>query len=349
MLHKNNILTMINFTHNFFSVVVDHAQDHKTSTGKFECVYCQPITQPIETCKNSANNLEVNGVATTLHYLSNEHKASETMESECNGIENMNTPHNVGSLSDIKFKREIDEQPIINVLQRLDSLFELAVIKKCHNDMNAELDKKRCACGTQMCTGCTANFKTGLDNERHTDMTPECNATNKIQKAITEPDDDNISKVNSDNKARTCQTQMSFEWERQLTYDDNLDVNQIKRACVQETQTYLTWKNYDHYLYIKPNKRPHALDTQTDLSLIKEPENYGFGPYNSDVDRYKKTIFSILQTEINSRLEPNDNHIDKISIKKKAQIESYAITKMDFGNRLDVNSISATGNSISTV
>lgn len=340
---------MINLTLNFFSVVVDHAQDRKTATGKFECVYCQPVTQPIETCKNSANNLEIKGVAAPLHYLPHEHKASETMKSECNGIENMNTPHNVESLSDIKFKREIDEQPIINVLQRLDSLFELAVMKKCHNDTNAELDKKRSACRTQMCTGCITNFETELDNERHTDVSPDCNATNKIQKAIAEPDDDNISKVNSDNKARTCQTQMSFEWKRQSTYDDNLDVNQNKRACVQETQTYLTWKNCDHHLYLKPNKRPHELDTQTDLSLIKEPENYGFGPYNSDVDRHKKTIFSILQTETNSRLEPNDNYIDKIPDKKKAQIKSNTITKLDFGNRLDVNSIGTKDNSIRTV
>lgn len=323
------------------------------------------------------NTLVVKGVAIASSYFD---KGNEIVKRECNRNENIKIPRNIEYFNDKELKMKISEQPDLNLLQKLDSLFELAVMKKSANDMQLNLYKKRSAFIMQTYSGCIANAKTGPDNDNHMDLTPGYNykdTAHKVQvesEAITEPTNYNYLKVKQDSGASTFQTQTNAGWMTEPGYEGNLDVYRDKKASVCKTQTdagWLTVPHYDDYLAIKPNKRARANDIQKDSSLIREPEFDGFGYYNLNIDRYKETNFYMTQTESNPRIERNDDHhVVLISDIKKTyklrigpnakiecdnenyktdkeiypytkQTEPRAITKSDYGDNLDVNPIDA--------
>lgn len=131
-----------------FSVVIDHAGNHKASTGKFECVCRQPMTRPIQTCKNSENTLIIKGIAIPSPNLCKINEKSKTVKRKCDKKENTKTLRNVECLNNIQVKKKIYKKPVLNLLQRLDSLFELAVLKKSVNRNRINTDSRTCACLT---------------------------------------------------------------------------------------------------------------------------------------------------------------------------------------------------------
>lgn len=101
------------------------------------------MTPPVETCKNSANTLVVKGVAIPSSYFCKAIEKNKDIKTECNIEENIKIPHNVQCLNDKELEKKISEQPVLNMLRKLASLFELVVISDNNMHLKANADKKK--------------------------------------------------------------------------------------------------------------------------------------------------------------------------------------------------------------
>lgn len=330
-----------------FSVVIDRAENRKALTGKFECIYRQPMTLPVQFCDNNANNLVINGVAIPSHYLCKESEEYEAVKRERNRKENTQKSHNVEHLNEKKFENKTSEQPVLNLLQKLASLFELAVMKESDDNVHliANQGKNSSAHIRQMypeSKRCNNNHMpmTSVYKDTHTHKD-----TDKIEvreKVTTKPNFEDYLKENPYDGASTLEIQTNSSWITETDFDDNSSVNRVKYETCADSGC-LTVPHSDDHLDIDPKKRPWAYDIQTESSLMTEHGNDDFGYYNYNIDRDKKTNFYMTQTESNPMIKPNNNnHIDKISNKKKnckIQKEPNAVTKSDYGDYLDVHSM----------
>lgn len=320
-----------------FSVVIDHAGNRKASTGKFECVYRQPMTSPVQNCNNNSNNLVINGVAIPTNFRK-ENEKNEAVNIECTRTENLQNIQNIEDLTETELNGNICTPPVLNLLQKLDSLFELAVMKK--SDKNVPLIANQSKKRTPYVMKTYSEDK--RNNNDRMGITPEDQDTHthkdkahRIQvgaKVTTKPQCNKYYlEMNPNNAANTLETQTGLGWMTESDCDDDFSVNRNEETCA-----YMTYMDSDDHLDINSNKGACTYDTQTDSSLMIDHENDGFGYYNLNVDRDKKITFELTQTESNPKIKStDDNHVHVIPNKKKPckrQLEPNATTDSDNGN-----------------
>ncbi|XP_026332622.1 tubulin glycylase 3A-like [Hyposmocoma kahamanoa] len=124
-------------------VVIDHAQNPEASTGKFVCVYSQPITPSLRTCEYDASALEIKGVRILPHHCNKENRDKETKDMIHN-VED-STRKKCITIPDKRVDKRILERPLLNTIHEMDTLFELANIKIQDNDkhLNVNTDRKK--------------------------------------------------------------------------------------------------------------------------------------------------------------------------------------------------------------
>lgn len=255
------------------------------------------MTPRIQPCKNSANNLVVKGIEIPSPNLCKINEEKETVKRECNKEENTKTLHNLEYLNDIQ---------VLNLLQRLDSLFDLAVMEKSVN--------RTTAIQTQMCSDkmMKPGFEDGLD-------------TNQDKKAVTHeikrdsnlmilPFCDEHMDINSNKRAYACITQTDSSLMREPENDGfgyyNLDVDRDKKTISHETQTKSDPR-------IAPNDIQRLiLNNETAYKMQIEPNAKGA----SDDDEYKSCSYKT----------------DKMIYSYRARRKPHRIANSDFGDHIDV-------------